>query len=65
MAAPVFNLLFSAQGFPSLHILATCVVVVVQLLSRGQLFATPMASCGTPGFPVLHYFSEFAQIHVH
>ena len=21
--------------------------------------------CSTPGFPVLHYFPEFAQIHVH
>ena len=21
--------------------------------------------CGTPGFPVLHYLPEFAQIHVH
>ena len=65
MAAPVFNLLFSAQGFAFLHILATCVVVVVQSLSRSQLFVTPMASCSTPGFPVLHYLSEFAQIHVH
>ena len=29
-----------------------------------QLFATPM-DCSTPGFPVLHYFLEFAQTHVH
>ena len=21
--------------------------------------------CSTPGFPVLHYFQEFAQIHVY
>ena len=39
-------------------------VVVVQPLSRVQLFATPM-SFSTPGFPVLHYLLEFAQAHVH
>ena len=32
--------------------------VVVQLLSRAQLFAIP-------GFPVLHYLPEFAQTNVH
>ena len=21
--------------------------------------------CGTPGFPVLHHLSEFAQVHIH
>ena len=62
MAAPVYNLLFSAQAFPFLHILATCVVVVVvQSLSRGPLFVTPLASCGTPGFPVLHYLSSLLK----
>ena len=34
------------------------VVVVVQSL------CDPM-DCSTPGFPVLHYFSKFAQTHVH
>ena len=33
----------------------------VQLLSRVWL-CNPM-DCSTPGFPVLHYFSEFAQTH--
>ena len=33
----------------------------VQLLSCVQLFATPWTA---PGFPVLHYFLEFAQTHV-
>ena len=28
------------------------------------LFVTPM-NCSTPGFPVLHYLPEFAQIHIH
>ena len=37
------------------------VVVVVQLLSRVQLFATPW----TPGSSVFYYFPEFVQIHVH
>ena len=34
----------------------------IQLLSCVQLFVTPWTA---PGFPVLHYFSEFAQTHVH
>ena len=34
--------------------------VVVQSLNRVWLFATPWT-----GLPVLHYLSEFAQIHVH
>ena len=38
-------------------------IVVVQLLSRFWLFVTPI-DCSTPGFPVLHYLLEFAQIHV-
>ena len=37
---------------------------LVHLLSRVQLFATPM-DCSTPGFPVLHHLPEFAQTHVH
>ena len=37
---------------------------VVQLLSPVRLFVTPMV-CSTPGFPVLHYLSEFVQIHIH
>ena len=31
--------------------------IYVQLLSHVQLFATPRTA---PGFPVLHYFLEFA-----
>ena len=38
-------------------------VAVVQLLSRVRL-CDPM-DCSTPGFPVLHHLSEFAQTHVH
>ena len=37
--------------------------VVVQSLSRVQL-CNPM-DCSTPGFPVLHHLSEFAQTLVH
>ena len=39
-------------------------VVVVQLLSPIWLFCDPM-DCSTPGFPILHHHSEFAQTHVH
>ena len=38
--------------------------IVVQLLSRVQLFATPWTQ-SIPGFPVLHYLPEFARTHVH
>ena len=37
--------------------------LVVQSLSHVQL-CNPM-DCSTPGFPVLHYLLEFAQIHIH
>ena len=37
---------------------------VIQLLSHVRLFVTPWTA-STPGFPVLHYLSEFAQVHVH
>ena len=37
--------------------------IVVQSLSRVQLFATPWTAA--PGFPVYLYVLEFAQIHVH
>ena len=40
-------------------------VVVVDSLSRVQLFVTPSTACSTPGFPVLHHLPEFAQTHVH
>ena len=36
---------------------ASC--VVVQLLSRVQLFVT-LWPAGTPGFPILHHLPEFA-----
>ena len=39
------------------------VVVIVQLLGHVQL-CNPM-NCSKPGFPVLHYFPEFSEIHVH
>ena len=49
--------------FPSI-IVCNSTYVVVQSLSRVQFFVDPM-DCSTPGFPVLHYLPEFAQIHVH
>ena len=39
-------------------------VAVVQLQSHVRLYATPI-NCSTPGFSVLLYLPEFAQIHVH
>ena len=36
----------------------------VQSVSLVWLFCDPM-DCSTPGFPVLQYLLEFAQIHVH
>ena len=48
------------------HYCAECLLslpVVVQLLSLIWL-CYPM-DCSTPAFPVLHYFLQFAQIHVH
>ena len=39
--------------------------IVVQLLSRVQLFATPQTACSSPGFPVLQCLPEFAQTHNH
>ena len=47
--------------FPSI-IVCNSTYVVVQSLSRVQFFVDPM-DCSTPGFPVLHYLPEFAQIH--
>ena len=38
---------------------------IVQLLSRVWLFATPRTAACQPGFPVLHYLPEFAQILVY
>ena len=45
-----------------------CIVVVVQLLSCVQFFATPWTPAmdsSTPGCPVLHHIPEVTQIHVH
>ena len=36
---------------------------VVQLLSCGQLCDSK--DCSTPGFPLLYYVPEFAQVHNH
>ena len=47
----------------TLNIWQSLSVVVVWLLSHVWLFATP--NCSMPGFPVLNYLPEFAQIHVH
>ena len=43
---------------------ANPIIVFLQSLSCGWLFATPM-DCSLPGFPVLHYLLEFALIRVH
>ena len=40
------------------------VLVLIQLVSHVWFYAFPM-HCSMPGFPVLHYLPEFAQIYVH
>ena len=40
-------------------------LVVVHSLSCVWFFATPWTAACHASFPVLHYFQEFAQIHVH
>ena len=40
------------------------VIVIAQLLSLVQLFATPWTA-EQQDFPVLHYLLEFAQSHIH
>ena len=39
-------------------------LLLVQSLSHVQVFVSDSMDCSTPGFPVLHYLPEFAQIHV-
>ena len=39
------------------------IIIIVQSLSHVQLCNS--MNCSMPGFPVLHYLLEFAQIHVH
>ena len=48
----------------ALSFLCSWIVVVVQLLSHFRLFVTPLLDWGMPGFPVLHYLLEIAQIHI-
>ena len=50
---------------PQMQLLCqTKLFVIDQLLSCVWLFETSL-DCSTPGFPVLHYFLEFAETHVH
>ena len=47
--------------FPSIPIL----VVVWCSVTKLRLTLCDPMDCSTPGFPVLHYLSEFAEIYVH
>ena len=53
----------------SYSIILQCIFVTlhssVQLLSRVQLFATPVLDCSMPEPPVHHQLPEFTQTHVH
>ena len=40
-------------------------VVVVHSVAKSCLTLSNPMDCSMPGFPVLHYLLEFAQIHVH
>ena len=39
--------------------------VVVHSVAKSCLTVNDPLDCSMPGFPVLHYLLEFAQIHVH
>ena len=34
-------------------------------VTKSRLILCSPVVCSTPGFPVLHYLMEFAQIHIH
>ena len=40
-------------------------LVVLWSVPKSCLTLCDPMDCSTPGFPVLHYLSEFAPIHVH
>ena len=46
------------------HNISVGVFVVVQFAQSCLTLCDPM-NCSTPGFPILHYLLEFAQIHAH
>ena len=48
--------------FHLVALLALVMVVAIQLLGHVPLFV--VMDCRAPGFRVLHYLLEFAQIHV-
>ena len=58
----VVTFLKSSCYIPTLPPVGT---VVVQFLSHVWLWLYDPVDYSTPGFPVLHYLPEFAQIHVH
>ena len=62
---PVVNyiLLSSAAKEPFLDSFSFCCCCC--LVARLCLTLCDPMDCSTPGFPVLHYLLEFAQIHVH
>ena len=62
--AKLFLFFFSKEvAFSCLH----CCWVSICCCSVTQpcLFAASWTACSTPGFPVLHYLSEFALMHAH
>ena len=62
-----FKFLLHPMPIPRNHFLGTILLVslvIVQSLNHVQLFVTPM-DCSMPGFPILHYFPEFAKTCVH
>ena len=44
---------------------ASCYHEVVCSVAKSCLSLCDRTDCSTPGFPVLHYLSEFSQAHVH
>ena len=43
----------------------TSLIIQLSSVARSCPTLCDLMNCSTPGFPVLHYLLEFAQIHVH
>ena len=47
-----------------LQLISIYALLLLFKCKSGPILCNPM-DCSTPGFPVLHYLPDFAQIHVH
>ena len=56
------KVIYSTFAFSQARELADC---CCHSVTRSCPALCDLLDCSMPGFPVLHYFPEFAQIHVH